>query len=170
MGRTAFAFAMDTTADSVVPDIERATTASGEALADALARVEIAVRAVVRGEAGPFAELWSHGDDSTLFGAFGPAKRGWRELEPVFPWVASRYQGGRLSVDYVSVVEGVDTAYTVGYERAIVSIDGERPATSTIRVTHIFRREEGRWMLVHRHGDFVPAGDASTSGSGAEGR
>ena len=26
----------------------------------------------------------------------------------------------------------------------------------TIRVTHAYRREDGEWRLVHRHGDFLP--------------
>lgn len=160
MTATAFATPMDTNTDSPVPDTERATTPDVEAFADALERVEVSVRAVYGGDPGPFAELWSRGDDSTLFGAFGPAKRGWRQLQPVFPWVASRYHGGQVSIEYVIVVEGADTAHTVGYEHALVSIDGALPARSTIRVTHIFRRETGRWMLVHRHGDFVPADDS----------
>ena len=25
----------------------------------------------------------------------------------------------------------------------------------TIRVTHIYRKEDGEWRLVHRHGDFA---------------
>lgn len=131
-----------------------------ESFADALARTERAVRAVCAGDAGPFTDLWSRGDDSTLFGAFGPAKRGWRELEPVFPWVARRYRDGELSIDYVQVCEGTDIAYTVGYERAVVSIDGHPPAASTIRVTHVYRRHDDSWMLVHRHGDFAPIDDS----------
>lgn len=30
-------------------------------------------------------------------------------------------------------------------------------ARSAIRVTSIFRREDGAWRLVHRHGDPIPA-------------
>jgi ketosteroid isomerase-like protein len=132
----------------------------GESFADALVRVELAVHAVYAGTSGPFADLWSRAENSSLFGAFGPAKRGWEELQPVFPWVASRYHDGEVAIDYVTVVEGVDIAYTVGYEHAVVSIDGGDPAPSTIRVTHVFRREEGRWLLMHRHGDFAPTDDS----------
>ena len=82
----------------------------------------------------------------------------------MFPWVAGRYRDGTLEVDYVTVVQGDELAYTVGYERAIVSIDGATPELSTIRVTHVFRIEDGRWRLVHRHGDFLGGDDASIPG------
>jgi ketosteroid isomerase-like protein len=26
----------------------------------------------------------------------------------------------------------------------------------TIRVTHVYRREDGEWKIVHRHGDTAP--------------
>ena len=138
-------------------------TAVPESFADALVRVEHAVRAVAVGDPAPFADLWSRSDDSTLFGAFGPAKRGWQQLEPVFPWVARRYSGGEVTFEYVALWEGIDAAYTVGYERSVVSIDGAPPAPSTIRVTHVYRREGGRWVLVHRHGDFAPLDESPTT-------
>ena len=43
-------------------------------------------------------------------------------------------------------------AYTVGFEHKTVVADGT-PATYTLRVTHIYRREDGQWRIVHRHGD-----------------
>jgi len=29
-------------------------------------------------------------------------------------------------------------------------------APMTVRVTHVYRREDGEWKIVHRHGDSVP--------------
>ncbi len=134
--------------------------AEQESFRDALQRVDRAVRAVYAGDHRLFAELWSRDDDATLFGAFGPARVGWSELSVVFPWVAGRYRHGPVDIEYVVVWEGVDSAYTVGYERAHVSVDGDEEAASTIRITHVYRREDGRWMLVHRHGDFAPVDDS----------
>jgi ketosteroid isomerase-like protein len=37
-----------------------------------------------------------------------------------------------------------------------VSVDGATTTPMTIRVTHIYRRIDGDWHLVHRHADFPP--------------
>ena len=58
--------------------------------------------------------------------------------------------------DVVSFESG-DLAYTVGFERGEVSVDANAPTTMTIRVTHIYRRIDGEWYLVHRHADFPPS-------------
>ena len=51
--------------------------------------------------------------------------------------------------------EGADLAYTVGYEISDVVLDGAM-THQRLRVTQIYRRENGEWRLVHRHGDFAP--------------
>ena len=50
-------------------------------------------------------------------------------------------------------------AYTVGYEHNTVSVEGSR-RTYTLRVTHVYRREDGQWRIVHRHGDAPPTSDS----------
>ena len=60
-----------------------------------------------------------------------------------------------------------DLAYTVGYEHTAFSMDGGPVAPITLRVTHVYRREDGEWKIVHRHADVPPTGqlhraDAST--------
>jgi ketosteroid isomerase-like protein len=37
-----------------------------------------------------------------------------------------------------------------------VKVDGE-PRTYTLRVTHVYRRADGDWRIVHRHADVPPA-------------
>ncbi|MBA3411589.1 MAG: nuclear transport factor 2 family protein, partial [Geodermatophilaceae bacterium] len=49
-----------------------------------------------------------------------------------------------------------DLAYTVGFEHSVVAVDDGRPASGTLRVTHIYRRENGEWKIAHRHGDHPP--------------
>jgi ketosteroid isomerase-like protein len=122
-----------------------------------LARQAEAEAALVQGDPEPRIELWSRRDPVTLMGAWGPNKSGWEELSRIFRWVASRFTEAsdfRWDIE-VAQVSG-DLAYTVGYERLNASIDGGPLAPMTVRVTHVYRREDGEWKIVHRHGDTAP--------------
>jgi ketosteroid isomerase-like protein len=129
---------------------------SAQTFRDALAEEEAAERALYNGDAEPYKALWSHTDQVTLFGAFGPCKTGWTELSRTFDWVAHRYQGGTVSQEYNAIVEAVDHAHTVALEHGRVALDGGPERSQTIRVTQIYQRQDGQWRLVHRHGDFAP--------------
>jgi ketosteroid isomerase-like protein len=122
-----------------------------------LDRYHTATLAMGQGDPEPFLELWSHENDVSLFGAFGPCKRGWDELSRTFRWVATHFNGDFRAEETVVSVNG-DTAHTVGYERSgSISVDGGEPKPLVVRVTHVYRREAGAWKLVHRHGDFAPS-------------
>jgi ketosteroid isomerase-like protein len=49
-----------------------------------------------------------------------------------------------------------DMAYMVGFEHIANSIVGVPVEPYTLRVTHIFRREDGEWKIAHRHADYMP--------------
>jgi ketosteroid isomerase-like protein len=123
-----------------------------------LARQAEAERAMVLGDPAPRMELWSRRDPVTLFGAAtGGCKTGWDELSRIFRWVASTFSDVsdfRFDVEAANV--SGDLAYTVGYERFNGSIDGRPVAPVTVRVTHVYRREDGEWKIVHRQGDSAP--------------
>ena len=123
--------------------------------ADMLSREQSAEAAMILGDPEPYKALWSRGEDVSLFGAFGPCKKGWHQLEKTFDWVASRFRKGVVAAEYEVVHEGADLAYTVGYEIDNVVLDGAT-TRQRLRVTQIYRREDGEWHLVHRHGDFAP--------------
>jgi ketosteroid isomerase-like protein len=126
--------------------------------ADMLSREQSAETAIYLGDPEPFKALWSRGDDVSLFGAFGPCKKGWHQVGKTVDWVASRYREGVVTSEYEVVYQGADLAYTVGYEIGDVVLDGAPTMThQKLRVTQIYRREDGQWHLVHRHGDFAPA-------------
>jgi ketosteroid isomerase-like protein len=125
--------------------------------ADVLSREQSAEAAIYLGDPGPFKALWSRGDDISLFGAFGPCKKGWHQVGKTVDWVAGRYREGVVTSEYEVVHEGADLAYTVGYEIGDVVLDGAPITRQRLRVTQIYRREDGEWRLVHRHGDFAPA-------------
>jgi ketosteroid isomerase-like protein len=101
--------------------------------------------------------MWSTHDPVTLFGAWGPCKSGSDKVTRISRWVASRFSNCS-AYDFELVAAGVsgDLAYTVGYERSLRSQDGGPVEPSTLRVTHVYRRENGEWKIVHRHGDLMP--------------
>jgi ketosteroid isomerase-like protein len=126
-----------------------------EFLGGMLARQLAAEHALCRGDAGLRWETWSQRDPVTLFGAAVPVRRGWEEVSSTFRLLASRFSDLRdYEFELVAAGASGDLAYTVGFEHKTVIIDGE-PATYTLRVTHAYRREDGLWKIVHRHGDHV---------------
>jgi ketosteroid isomerase-like protein len=124
----------------------------------ALARQVEAENALYNGDPALLIEMWSTQHPVTLFGAWGPFKSGWEEVSRVTRRFASRLS---LVSDhrFELVAAGVsgDLAYTVGYERYTASIDGGPVQPTALRVTHIYRRENGSWKIAHRHSDVVPA-------------
>ena len=123
---------------------------------DFLGRQTQAEEALVHGDVEPRLALWSRRDPVTLLGGWVPNKTGWAELERKFRWVAQRLWRRELHGQM---------AYTVGSERfnEILADGGKKPWT--VRVTHAYRREDGEWKIVHRHGDLAPI-DESPPASG----
>ena len=121
-----------------------------------LARVHEAVDSVYRSDAEPYIALWASRGPVSLFGALGPCEQGLPAVGDALRKVASRFADGSIEIRDEVVEVGTDLAYTVGFEEGNVLVDGE-PRRARIRVTHIYRLEEDRWRLVHRHGDFDPA-------------
>ena len=121
----------------------------------ALEETTAALTAMLNGDPGPAVDSWAVSDDVTLFGAGGPIEKGHKPVTDTMRWVTSRYTGAdTVDIENTVVASSVDLAYTVGFERSHVSIDGRLPRDMTHRVTHIYRRIDGEWKLMHRHADF----------------
>jgi ketosteroid isomerase-like protein len=125
-------------------------------LATFLARFEAAISGFINGDAKSWKAIASHRDDVTIMGAWGAYEKGWSEAEPRYDWAASRFRdsGAKVNVEYLASGESGDLAYTVAIERSAVRvIDQPEAAPMALRVTHIFRRENGTWRMIHRHAD-----------------
>ncbi len=127
-------------------------------LTTSLARQINAETAIHNGDVRPRLEMWSTREPVTLFGAWGPCKKGTDEVTRISRWVASRFSNC-TTYRYELVAAGIsgDLAYTVGYEHSSASVDGGPVTSNTLRVTHVYRRENGEWKIVHRHGDHPPS-------------
>ena len=128
-----------------------------------LVRQAEAEEAIIYGDPEPRMNLWSRKDPVSLLGAWGPNKSGWDELSRMFGWVASRlsqatYTDFRWDVEVAQSCG--DMGYTVGYERFNHHAEDGSIEPITVRVTHVYRREDGEWKIVHRHGDLAPVDES----------
>ena len=133
-------------------------TEAEDFLADMLPRQVAAETAIHNGDAAPRLALWSRNDPVTLFGAKASGSgTGWDDVSAIFRTVASWFSDS-TEYDFELVAAGAsgDLAYIVGYEHNRVKVNGQ-PRTYTLRATHVFRRENGQWRVVHRHADVPPA-------------
>jgi ketosteroid isomerase-like protein len=127
-----------------------------EFLAAVVPPLTAADTAIHNGDAGPRIALWCRKDPVTLFGAL-QTKTGWREIAPIFETLASRFSNCE-SFEYDVIAAGVsgDLAYIAGVEHTTAAVGDAAPQAYALRVTTIFRREDGEWRVVHRHADPVP--------------
>jgi ketosteroid isomerase-like protein len=89
------------------------------------------------------------------------AASGWEEVSETFRWVASRFSKGEdFRLEVIAAGVSGDLAYTVGYERSRVAGDDGEMHPHFLRVTHVYRRENGEWNVVHRRGDQLEADKA----------
>jgi len=114
-----------------------------------------ALDAFVRGDPEPKKRLFSRGDDATLANPLGPPARGWTAVEQRLEHAASQFRDGEPHrFERVSQYAFGDLAYILEIERSRMRIAGSsRISPTALRVTTIFRREEGEWKIVHRHAD-----------------
>jgi ketosteroid isomerase-like protein len=115
-----------------------------------------ALTAIANGDPEPLKALYSHREDISQCGLWGGVERGWAEVSGRLDWVAEQFVPGPGVVTAEVVLTSVsgEMAYSVWIERWWCQLKARsEPQEMMIRVTQIFRREDGAWKAVHRHGD-----------------
>jgi ketosteroid isomerase-like protein len=110
---------------------------------------------VVKGNAEPAYKLFSPQDDVTLVNPLGPPAHGWDEVAAAGEHAASQLRDGEI-VGFETIEKYVtdELAYIVRVERARAKVGASEDITPiALRVTMIFRPEDGEWKIVHRHAD-----------------
>jgi ketosteroid isomerase-like protein len=121
-----------------------------------LQQVRAADQHFYAGDATPIKAWWSHADDVTILGGLGAYEKGWEQVSPRLDWAATHLRGGNLTIEPLAMGVSGDLAYTIDIERSQVRVAGRDELSPTaLRVTYIFRREEGSWKIVHRHADAI---------------
>jgi ketosteroid isomerase-like protein len=110
---------------------------------------------ITNGNPDVYKSLYSRRDDVTLSNPFGPPARGWSEVSPTLDGAAAKYRNGEaVGFENVSTVVSGDLAYTVEIENYRARVGGAEEMTPvSVRVTTVFRREDGDWKVTHRHAD-----------------
>lgn len=127
----------------------------------------------INGDPALWKQHTSHRDDVTILGGFGGlGEKGWAAVGARYDWASSQYKdgGATMKVEYLGIVVSGDLAFTVGIERqdgARVG-DQQNPSRRALRVTQVFRREDGAWKLLHRHADPLVDKQAPSGGGANE--
>ncbi len=107
-----------------------------------------------KGNPEPTKKMFSHQEDVSVAGGFGGVMQGWKQVAENTGFAASRFKGAEATFQNVVKYATPNLGYIVEIERYKTKLVGRAEmAPVTLRVTSIFRREDGIWKLVHGHGD-----------------
>jgi ketosteroid isomerase-like protein len=114
---------------------------------------------ITNGNPEVYKTLYSRRDDVTLANPFGPPARGWSEVSATLDRAAENYRDGEaVGFENISTVIAPDLAYTVEIESYRARVGGGTEIVPVaVRVTTIFRNEDGAWKVTHRHADPITA-------------
>jgi ketosteroid isomerase-like protein len=133
------------------------TAASDSSLQTFLPQWEAAQIRFINGDPTLWKQNAAHSDDATMLGAFGGHEKGWNEVGERCDWASSFFKetGATERFEYLNIGVSGDLAFTVAIEHQeeVRMVDQEAPAPRALRVTQIFRKEDGVWKLLHRHAD-----------------
>jgi ketosteroid isomerase-like protein len=128
------------TVDELDELIERFNPAQGEFL---------------KGNVESMNNLFSHREDVTLNNPLSPPAHGWDEVARTMERAASQFRDGQIvAFETIEKHATAEFAYVVRVERAKAKVGGSDDIVPiALRVTMVFRPEDGTWKIVHRHAD-----------------
>src|SRR5215212_4009750 len=134
-------------------------------LDEVIEQSHLALGEIVKGDPEPLKIMYSHQEDVSLANPFGPPVRGWEQAAATMERAASNYRDGEITgFENVAKYVTPELAYIVEVERYQAKVGGREEITPiALRVTSIFRPEEGTWKIVHRHADPITSPQAAES-------
>jgi len=101
-----------------------------------------------------YVDLIEHGDDYTLLAPFGgEPRRGFDASEEALDATARYFRGGEAEQEVLATYASGDLVVLVVIERQHGEVGGLPDQDLSLRVTLVFRRDNGVWRQVHRHAD-----------------
>jgi ketosteroid isomerase-like protein len=124
-----------------------------------IARLHAAMADVANGDVRAIKSLYSHSAEATSFYGWGGYEKGWEAVSRRWNWAGAQFRGGSVRYENISTVVTPELFYVTDIEtfegQRVASVEGVTGWSN--RVTHIFRREEGEWRLLHRHANRLEA-------------
>jgi ketosteroid isomerase-like protein len=117
-----------------------------------ITRCHEALRQQSQGRPEPFLDLWSHADDVTIMAAVGGFQRGFEEVSNLLRWASKAQTFDSWSAENIVTIVLSDLAFSVELEHYGQQAEGKG---MTLRATQVYRREDGEWKVIHRHGDVL---------------
>ncbi len=109
--------------------------------------------AYVCGDAEPLERIATRHNPASFFGPAGGALEGSRKVVERYEKDAGSFEpGGESHLEILHSHSSGDLGYWVGLQKATAQMKG-KSIPMTLRVTELFRKEEGEWKLIHRHAD-----------------
>jgi ketosteroid isomerase-like protein len=125
----------------------------------AIARLYVAMAKVANGDISEIKRLYSHSADATSFYGWGGYEKGDQAVSKRWDWAGQQFRGGSVRHENITTVITPDMFYTTDIEtfsdQRMAGVEGVTGWSN--RVTHIFRREDGEWRLIHRHANRLEA-------------
>ena len=120
-----------------------------------MARRLAASTAFVEGDIEPLLAVSVTGDPASIFGPPGTVVVGADAVNAANTRGAAGFApGGENEFEVLHSGADGELAYRAGVQRSVVRFrDREEPVPMALRVTEVFRREDGDWRLLHRHAD-----------------
>lgn len=114
-----------------------------------------ALNAMVNGDAEALKAIWAHSEEVTTMHPVGGRQIGWKEVWNTWEQVAQVSSDGHVVLKDQVIWAGETLAYETGVEQAEFKIAGTK-TSGDVRVTNVYRKEDGNWKIVHHHTDIVP--------------
>ncbi len=117
---------------------------------------QLSMDGFLKGDPEPTKRVFSHRDDVTLANPFvGLPATGWEQVAKTIEHAASQFRDGEnVGFEILAKYVTPELAYVVEIERSKLKVGAREDfAPSALRVTMIFRPEDGTWKVVHRHAD-----------------
>lgn len=114
-----------------------------------------ALNAMVNGDANALKAIWSHSEEVSTMHPVGGRQLGWEEVWNTWNQVSQVSTDGKVVLKEQVIWAEASLAYETGVEQAEFKIAGTK-TSGDVRVTNVYRKENGSWKIVHHHTDIVP--------------